>query len=123
MSITDKLEDKEVQFTPLTSLNIDGDDCRNIRDFYSHFNIDMPAELKTSLEAFEEALAKESFDKDELVNLQNKLRASLCGSIISSNHPFFNDHLMDEIRSNAQQIAFLSSFDEQVQEVLDKSKT
>jgi hypothetical protein len=118
MSILDQNEDKEVQFTPLSSLNIDSDDCRNIRDFYSHFGIEMTPTLKESIDDFENALSGDE-PKEKLVDLQNRLRANLCESITNSNHPFFRDHLMEEIRSNAQQIAFLSNFDQEVQKALD----
>ena len=121
MSILDNQEDKEVQFTPLTSLNIDGDDCRNIRDFYTHFGIEMPVELKASIDAFEEAVSADE-PKERLIDLQNSLRVQLCLSITSSEHPFFKDHLMDEIRSNASQITFLANFDKELTDTLDKTE-
>lgn len=122
MSILDQDQDKEVQFTPLTSLNIDADDCRNIRDFYTHFSIEMPAELRSAISEFESASSTDQ-PKEKMIELQNQLRSALCVSIISSNHPFFKDHLMDEIRSNAQQIAFLANFDEEVSSTLDTDNT
>jgi hypothetical protein len=118
MSILENQKDKEVEFGALTTLNIDVDDCRNIRDFYTHFAIEMPIALKNAIDAFEVALMNTT-PRDDLIDLQNQLRVNLCVSIVNSEHPFFKDHLMEEIRSNANQIAFLASFDQQISETLD----
>jgi len=119
MSITDQKQD-EVQFTPLADLCIDGDDCKNIKDFYTHFGIDMETALKESIAAFEDAV-KEHAPKEKLIELQNNLRVQLCVSVCSSEHPLFKDQLFTEVRDNAKQVAFLSNFNKQLEELVTEN--
>ena len=107
----------DVQFTPLTDLFIDVEDCRNIKDFIEHFAIESTPELLNALQQFESAF-KNGMDRNILVGLQNDLRNRLCEFIISANHPLFDDPLMNEVLDNAKQISFLASFDKQVDEML-----
>lgn len=121
MSITDQKQE-EVQFTPLTDLCIDGDDCRNVKDFYEHFNIDMTEALKQSILAFEEALNAQA-PKEKLIELQNDMRVQLCVSVCSSEHPLFKDQLFTEVRDNAKQVAFLSNFNKQLEELVTEDNS
>lgn len=120
MSITDQKQD-EVQFTPLNDLCIDADDCKNVKDFYTHFGIDMEEALRTSILAFEEALAANE-PKEKLIELQNDLRVQLCVSICGSEHPLFKDQLFTEVRDNAKQVAFLSNFNKQLEELVTEKE-
>ena len=111
----------DVQLTPLTDLFIDNEDCRNIRDFISHFTIDATPELLKSLDLFEAAF-KNGEEKSKMIDLQNDLRNRLCEFIATANHPLFNDPLMDEVMENAKQISFLANFDRQVDELVRSKK-
>lgn len=107
----------DVQFTPLTDLFIDSEDCRNIKDFIEHFAIEPSPELTKALQEFETAF-NSGMDRDILIGLQNNLRNRLCEFIVGANHPLFEDPLMNQVVSNANQISFLASFDRQVDEIL-----
>lgn len=116
MSITDQKQE-EVQFTPLKELCIDGDDCKNIKDFYEHFNIGMGESLKSAIEIFEKAIHNQA-TREHLIDLQNELRLQLCISICSSEHPLFKDPLFSEVSENSKQVAFLSNFNKQLEELV-----
>lgn len=107
----------DVQFTPLTDLFIDSEDCRNIRDFIDHFAIDSTPELLKALEVFENAY-KNGQERAVLIDLQNDLRNRLCEFIVGAKHPLFEDPLMNEVMDNAKQISFLANFDRQVDELV-----
>lgn len=107
----------DVQFTPLSDLFIDSEDCRNIRDFIEHFAIEGTPELKSALALFEKAV-DEGKSRDQLVALQNELRVRLCEFMVSTNHPLFGDPLMEEVIDNAKKITFIANFDKQVDELV-----
>lgn len=116
MSITDQKQE-EVQFTPLKELCIDSDDCKNIKDFYEHFNINMEEGLRSAIENFDKAIHNQA-EREQLIELQNELRLQLCVSICSSEHPLFKDPLFSEVSENSKQVAFLSSFNKQLEELV-----
>jgi uncharacterized protein (DUF1786 family) len=66
------------------------EDMRNVREFFNHFNIDMPEYLdKTIL----------SVEKENEITLQSQknFKTSLVRAISESNHELFKDSLFEEI--------------------------
>jgi hypothetical protein len=108
---------KDVVFDALEDLYIDADDVNNIVDFFKEFKIDMPAALQASIDSFRTAHGA-SAPKEQLVDLQNKLRVALCATMVESESKLFKDELFDTVRQNSQEIVFRNTFDKQVAEEL-----
>jgi hypothetical protein len=128
MSQAEKSENN-FQVDPLKEVTTDVEDCKNVRDFFSHFKIDLPASLDEAISTYEKLLeanktsTKETKSTDQsLINAQNAFRVALCKAMVDSEHPLFKDELFKTVINNSDQVVFCANFDKQVTEELTVEK-
>lgn len=90
---------------------LSGEDVKNIRDFYDHFEIPMPDHLKTALA---------NFESDQSYANQEALKLATCLAINESTHEVFTDEMFANIRADTASIAFDMSFEQGMQDILTK---
>jgi hypothetical protein len=92
------------------------EDIKNIRDFFTHFKIEIPKPLQSILEVFEKDISKVTFDD------QIKLRAFIAHTIVDSKHPLLTDKVFENIRKNCDAAWYDAQFDLDLEEVLTEEK-
>lgn len=92
---------------------ISTEDSRNIREFFTHFKIDMPPYLTKALDDFE---------ANPSVQTQDKLRSATCEAVVTSNHPILKDELFAEAFEASKDITFREKFDRDLNQVLQEGK-
>jgi len=116
------------QVEALEEITTDVEDCKNVRDFFSHFKIDVPNYLHDAIAAYEAALdanknSKEQRNQDRtLLDAQNLFRISLCRAMVESDHPLFKDELFKTVINNSDQVVFTANFDKQISDALTTNK-
>lgn len=113
------MEDNKTNFQaePLTEITTDTDDCRNVRDFFQHFKIEIPSYLAKALDEYESTLQGQGPEQAKL-DAQNSFRLALCQAMIESDHPLFKDELFGTVIKNSTETLFVSNFDKQVNDTL-----
>lgn len=89
------------------------DDVKNIREFYTHFQVPMSEELKKVLDHWENT----PFDKITFDD-QKRLRAFLAQSISSSEHALIKDQVFSGIVNLCGKAWYDEQFDLDLEEVL-----
>lgn len=101
MSETNNSEEKDKQVV------ISAEDCMGALDFWTHFDIEPPAELKQAMDKF---IANPTFDNQNLVKLE------ICKTIATSDHEAFKDDMFQKIVDECRSTAYEMSFDKEVEE-------
>jgi hypothetical protein len=92
---------------------IGNEDVKNIRDFFTHFKIEMTAELSAALDAFE---------ADRSHANQDEIRFRLSENMKDSTHPLLKDELFKQVIDNSTVIAEEFKFNRLVEETLAKEE-
>jgi hypothetical protein len=105
MSNTD-VEGKEVDSNPLQEVSktvaITPEDCSGAADFWTHFEVPMPQELKDAFAAF----AK----NPSFVN-QQEVKHQVCKAIGYTDHEAFKDEMFTEIVEECRNVTYDMGFD------------
>ncbi len=92
-------------------VTISSNDCKYIRDFFSVFSLQMSPELVSAVE---------SFEKEQNLENQSKVKTELARFFVTNEDPFIKDEFWDECRGNCQNVLFFKEFDKQLGETLSK---
>ena len=92
---------------------ISGEDCKNVRDFFTHFKIDLPPDLEDAMKAFE---------ADKTYANQERVKTFLCKAMIESNHPLFKDELFAQVIDNSSKIVWEAQFAQSLETTLTEPK-
>lgn len=88
------------------TVNISKEDAKNVKDFFSHFNITFPDYLDNCLKSIESASEITQFHWTDLrVNLARALAEN-------SEHDLLKDELFEEVIPNCQKVWFDQQFKE-----------
>jgi hypothetical protein len=79
-------------------------DIQNIRDFFTHFKIQLIPELDEVMQRWEK--------KKDAVTIgdQNDFKVALCSALLQSDHKMFKDELFKNIISNSEKIVYEATF-------------
>lgn len=94
-------KEKTVVITP--------DDCNAASDFWKHFNVPMPDDLKA---AFLEFSSNPTFEN------QDKVKLALCEAIHGSQHEAFKDEMFEKIVEECASVSYKMKFDREITEAL-----
>ena len=89
----------------LTEVVITKEDAKNIREFFSHFDITLPDFLSKQIQ---------DITDNERISLeqQNILRVAIARAISESDHEIFKDQLFEEVIPNCDRVWFDHKFSE-----------
>ena len=108
-----KDENKELESNVLQEVTrtvaITPEDCSGAADFWTHFEVPMPPELK-------EAFA--NFAKDPSFANQNEVKLQVCKAIGYTEHEAFQDEMFKEIREECKNVTYDMGFDSALESVL-----
>jgi hypothetical protein len=85
------------------------EDCSGAADFWSHFEVPMPAELKTAFERF---------TKEPNITNQDDVKLQVCKAIGYTDHDAFNDEMFKEIVEECRNVVYDMSFDKDLGQIL-----
>lgn len=85
------------------------EDCSGAADFWTHFEVPMPAALK---EAFEK------FAKDPNFENQCEVKLQVCKAIGYTEHEAFSDEMFKEIVEECRNVTYDMGFDEALEKTL-----
>jgi len=85
------------------------EDCSGAAEFWPHFSIPMPPELK---EAFAKFAENPSFENQNVVKLQ------VCKAIGYTDHEAFNDEMFKEIVEECRNVTYDMGFDSALENTL-----
>lgn len=106
-----------LQAKTLKDVVISQDDIRNLRDFFTHFKVEVCPELEDVLKRWE------SKEKNALTPQdQEDLRVAICVNMMKSNHKMFKDELFAPILKNSEKIVFDATFKSELEDQLSKEK-
>lgn len=91
------------------------DDIKNIREFYTHFQIPLTDELTKALEHWEKTPIEQITFED-----QKRLRAYLAHAISTSEHQLIKDQVFSNIVTLCSKAWYEEQFDLDLEEVLTK---
>lgn len=103
--------DKEV-----TKVLITAEDVKNIRDFYGHFQVEVPEYLSKHLETLEKA-STITLDQQAL------LKTLVARSILESEHEIFKDSLFEEVIPTCEKEWFEAQFNEDFESAMEVGDT
>ena|SRR5579884_1752568 len=90
------------------------EDCSGAADFWTHFDVPMPQELRDAFAAFAK---NPSFENQNAVKLQ------LCKAIGYTEHDAFNDEMFKEITEECRNVTYDMSFDRSLEDTLAPAST
>ena len=96
----------------LKEVVLNRDDIKNLRDFFSHFKIEMVPELDAVLTRWEKN--PESVTPE----VQEELKVALCSNMLISNHKMFSDELFEPILDNSRKIVYDATFKKELENQL-----
>lgn len=107
---------------PLSTLNIEADDARNVREFFNHFELKIPDYLENALknyevgyEAFKKSGGKSDAPTPDILYAQDQVRVQLCRAMVEHESPVFKDDLFKVVIENSKQIAFAAFFEKELE--------
>lgn len=86
---------------------ISPEDCNAALDFWRHFNIPIPADLQSALDAF---TANPSYENQDRVKLE------VCKAISTTDHDAFKDEMFSKIVEECAGVTFEMQFDKDFEE-------
>lgn len=88
------------------------DDLDNIENFFSHFEMEMPKDLRNQLDAWKH-------DPDNFtVEKEKALTNAVAEALVKSKHKIFEADVWKGILSNASETYYNAQFDKDLEEVL-----
>ena len=87
------------------------EDIKNVKDFFSHFNIDIPSHLEAKLDDIANA---ESIS----IEHQKHLKTAIARTIVESEHEIFKDALFEEVIPNCEKEWYHAQFDQDFKEAM-----
>lgn len=96
---------REVVITP--------EDCSGAAEFWTHFEVPMPPELKAAFE---------NFNKNPTVENQDEIKLQVCKAIGYTDHEAFNDDMFKEIVDECRNVVYDMSFDKDLEKRLTDDK-
>lgn len=106
-------EKKEVESNPLQEVSktvaITPEDCSGAADFWTHFEVPMPPELKAAFSAF---AADPSYAN------QQEVKHQVCKAIGYTEHEAFNDEMFKEIVEECRNVTYDMGFEESLENTL-----
>ena len=114
------MADNEVKETENNALQevsnkvaITAEDCSGAADFWTHFEVPMPAELKSAFEAF---------TKDPSYVNQCAVKLQVCKAIGYTDHEAFTDEMFKEITEECRNVTYDMGFDQSLESTLVDEK-
>lgn len=98
---TGEIAEKKIVITP--------EECKEVQDFWKHFKVDMPQQLKTAFDAF---IADPSIVNQDAVKLE------ICKAISESQHEAFKDEMFKKITEECSNTAYLMQFDKDLEDTV-----
>ena len=89
------------------------EDCAGAADFWTHFEVPMPPELKAAFE---------NFAKDPTIENQDEIKLQVTRAIGNTNHEAFNDEMFKEIVAECRNVEYDMSFDKSLEKTLTSEK-
>lgn len=93
---------------------ITAEDCNGAAEFWTHFDIEMPAELKQAFERFA---------KEPTIENQDAIKMFVCKTIGHTDHEAFNDEMFTEITEECRGVAYNMEFDHNLESTLSEDNT
>lgn len=90
------------------------EDCSGAGDFWTHFEVPMPPELKTAFE---------NFAKNPSIENQDEVKVQVCKAIGYTDHDAFNDEMFKEIVDECRNVVYDMQFDKTLGETLAPATT
>lgn len=90
------------------------EDCSGAADFWTHFEVPMPMELRSAFE---------KFAKDPSINNQDDIKLQICKAIGYTDHDAFNDEMFKEIVEECRNVVYDMSFDKDLEKTLTPEET
>jgi hypothetical protein len=87
------------------------EDVKNVKDFFSHFNIPLAEYLTTTLNEIENA-------EEVTLELQDKMRINIARAIFESEHEIFKDDLFSEVIPNCEKAWFDAQFSQDFEDAM-----
>lgn len=108
--MTDQVEKNESDNNALqevsTKVVITAEDCAGAADFWTHFEVPMPVELRSAFEAFA---------KNPTIENQNEIKLQVCKAIGYTAHAAFEDEMFKEIVEECKNVVYDLSFDKDLE--------
>jgi hypothetical protein len=108
MSNTEK-EECFLVVEPLKEVTIEPEDCTNVIEFFTHFNLAVPAYLTEAVT---------SFASDQNTETQDVFRVALCRALLEGKEDIFQDEIFKLINQNTVKVVELNEFTVQLKEML-----
>jgi hypothetical protein len=106
-------QEKKTSIEKEQKVVISPEDCNAALDFWRHFNIPIPADFQTALDAF---AADPSFINQERVKLE------VCRAISTSQHEAFKDDMFSKIVEECEGVSFEMQFDKDFEATVTKKE-
>lgn len=90
------------------------EDCSGAADFWTHFEVPMPPELRAAFD---------NFAKNPSIENQNEVKLQVCNAIAYTDHEAFNDEMFKEIREECRNVVYDMSFDKDLASTLNATAT
>lgn len=90
------------------------EDVNSALDFWRHFNIPIPADLQSAVDAF---AADQSFSNQQRVKLE------VCRAISTQDHEAFKDEMFVKIVEECAGVAFKMDFDKEFEATVSNTET
>jgi hypothetical protein len=103
--------DEEKKVVVLTA-----EDFKNTHDFFDHFKMEMPKQLKDLLSTMEKDPKTVTFEQ------QKMFRALVAHAMVSVNHPLVKDKAFENIRTKCDKAWYDAQFDMDVEEIFARDK-
>lgn len=104
----DKVKTDDVQ----NKVAISPEDCQNVRNYCTHFGVELPEHLERALKNFENNVCFEN---------QNDIKLELCKWMLGSQHESFKDSMWEAPKKAAEEVVFDLQFDKDVNEALNSA--
>ena len=88
---------------------ITAEDCAGAADFWTHFEVPMPAELKAAFEAF---------SKNPTIENQNEVKLQVTKAIGYTDHEAFKDEMFKDIVEECRNVVYDMTFDKDLESTL-----
>ncbi len=113
------VKEQEATTNPLQEVSktvaITPEDCSGAADFWTHFEVPMPPELKEAFAAF---------SKDPSYANQQIVKHQVCKAIGYTEHEAFTDEMFKEIVEECRNVTYEMGFDDALENTLgDKEET
>jgi len=99
----------------INKVTIGVEDVKSIREYFKHFEINLPSSLAKALDVFEK-------DGSQTIENQNFLKLQLCKTMLKSDHETFKDQMFDVVKETANEAVYNLQFDFDVKDELDAAK-